>query len=193
MPENKRKKIHSKPFNIIDRLDLLLIINESLHQRYDNLIEQTKHLSDDMRYTISGVAYLIGKKLETEYRDYIYNNQKWIGYSASAPISQLIVGLVTPLTHNLYIEAVFSYTSSQGVLPKTFLESARKKTIEISKEFRLECGASNSLKILVMKKGWKEITNNQIVQQNQDIFLFHYLALIFTRGFLCKTSKSLKQ
>ena len=168
---NQQKRIHDRSYDISDRLDFLLMINDSLHQRYDELIEQTKNLDDKMRYSIPGVAFLMGEKIETEYRDYINNKQKWIGYSATAPVNQLIAGLVTPLTQQLYIEVVFSYAPNQGVLPMKFLDFALEKSRAISKTFTLKYDSKNLLKFLTEKKDWQEMTNNQIVQKNKNILL----------------------
>jgi hypothetical protein len=169
--DNKQRRIHDKAYKISDRLDFLLMINDALHQRYDEFISQTKGLSDALSYSIPGVAFLSGKKLKTECRDSIYNNQKWVAYSATAPINQLIIGLVTPLTEQLYLEVVYSYSPDQNVLPMSFLDLAYKKTSKISNTLTIAYAKDNLVKDLINTKDWLKTTNDQILQKNQDILL----------------------
>src|SRR5690554_5814826 len=44
VPENYQKLIHGNPYDITDRLDLLLLINDKLHQRYDELSENQRKI-----------------------------------------------------------------------------------------------------------------------------------------------------
>jgi hypothetical protein len=169
--DNKQRKIHDRPYKISDRLDFLLMINDALHQRYDEFVAQTKGLSDALSYSIPGIAFLSGKKLKTECRDSIYNNQKWIAYSATAPVNQLIVGLVTPLTEQLYLEVVYSYSPDQNVLPMNFLDLAYKKTSKISKTLTIAYEKDNLMSDVISSKDWLNTTNDQILQRNQDILL----------------------
>jgi hypothetical protein len=169
--DNKQRKIHDRAYKISDRLDFLLMINDALHQRYDEFIAQTKGLNDALSYSVPGIAFLSGKKLKTECRDSIYNNQKWVAYSATAPINQLIGGLVTPLTEQLYLEVVYSYSPDQNVLPMSFLDLAYKKTSKISNTLKITYEKDNVVKDLINTKDWLKTTNDQILQRNQDILL----------------------
>ena len=172
VPENKRKKIHSNSYNILDRLDFLLMISDISYERYGELAEQTKDLGDELSYYIGGFAQLLGKEINTGYRDRVYNQQKWIGYSVGAPHNQLIAGLVTPLTEQLFLEVVFTYAPNHDVLPMYFSRShADLKVHLIEESLRIEYDRNNAIEKTMKSKDWLKKTNNQILQQNQDLLL----------------------
>ena len=172
VPENKRKDIHDKPYNILDRLDFLLMIDDNLHQRYDTLVEQTKGLDDKLAYSVGGIVYLRGKKIETAYRDYLYHDQKWIGYTVCAPYNQLAIGLTTPLTDQLFLEVVFTYAPNHDVLPMYFSRSHADLKIQlIEGSLRINYDKNNLIEKTMKNKEWLKKSNDQILQQNQDLLL----------------------
>jgi hypothetical protein len=175
VPENKRKDIYDRPYNILDRLDFLLMIDDNSHQRYDDLVEQTKGLDDVLSYHIPSTAHLLGKEIRTGFRDRLYNQQKWIGYSVGAPHSQTIAGLATPLTEQLFIEVIFTYAPNRNVLPMYFSRShAKLKTQLIEDSFRIEYDKNNTVEKTMKSKDWLKNTNNQILQRNQDLLLIPF-------------------
>ena len=172
VPDNKRKDIHDRPYNILDRLDFILMVDDNSHQRYDELVEQTKGLSEELSYYVPSTAHLLGKKIGTGFRDRLYNQQKWIGYSIGAPHNQTIAGLVTPLTAQLFMEVVFTYVPNRDVLPMYFSRShAKLKTQLIEESLRLDYEKSNSIQNAMKGNNWLKKSNDQILQQNQDLLL----------------------
>lgn len=169
--DNKQLKIHDRAYNLSDRLDLLLMIDDTLHQRYDELVAQTKCLDDELSYYVGSFAQLLGKKIGTGFRDRVYNNQKWIGYSVIAPSNQLITGLVTPVTSQLYLEVMFTYSPNKNVLPREFREYAYQKTQIIEDSLRIDYAKENALLTTMKSKEWLKVTNDQVLQKNQDILL----------------------
>jgi hypothetical protein len=170
VPENSQKRIHSKPYNISNRLDLLLMIDEILHFRFDELIESTKNLGDKFSYYLMNFSTLIGFKLNSAYRDKILDQKKWIAYSVGAPENQMIVGYVLPVTNSVYLELVFTYSPDQNVLPRDFLNVAYQKTDIVENSARVEYLAGNAMKNIV-GANWLKITNDEVLEQNRDMLL----------------------
>jgi hypothetical protein len=169
--DNKQLKIHDRAYNLSERLDLLLMIDDTLHQRYDELVAQTKGLDDGLSYYVGSFAQLLGKKIGTGFRDRIYNNQKWIGYSVLAPSNQLITGLVTPLTNQLYLEVMFTFSPNKNVLPREFREYAYQKIQIIEDSLRIDYAKENAILTTMKSKEWLTVTNDQVLQSNQELLL----------------------
>ncbi len=167
---NKKNLIHKNEYNITDRLDFLLMLNDKLHQRYD---EQNKTLRDQggdgSDYGVD-FCYLVGEKIKSDYRDYEYNGQKWIGYTVTAPNAQLIVGLVTPITQQTYIEVVFTFSPNHNVIPNEFLTAAKKTTDRIENSLRVNFLPSNGIKNIVTSE-WLNNTNNEILELHKEEIL----------------------
>lgn len=170
VPSNKKNLTHANEYNITDRLDFLLMLNDKLHQRYD---EQNKTYREqggnDGDYSVD-FCYLIGSKLKSDYRDYNYNGQKWIGYTVTAPNAQLIVGLVTPITQNTYIELVFTFSPNHNVVPNEFLDAAHKTTQPIENSLYIKFLPSNEIKNTIENE-WPRSTNNETLAIHKDRIL----------------------
>jgi hypothetical protein len=170
VPENQLKFIHDKPYNMCDRLDLLLMLEESSHQRYDELIKQTKNSGDEFSYRIPDFAHLLGDELLTGYRDYIYNQQKWTGYSIFAPLYQLIVGLILPVNNQVYLEVMFTYSPNQNVFPQEFRDVAYEKMQLIEDSLNVDYAKNNVMNNIVGKL-WLKKKNLDVMAQHRDILL----------------------
>jgi hypothetical protein len=170
VPENLKKRVHDKPYNIQDRLDFLLMIDECLHSRYDILVEQTKSLDHSFSYTIPGLAYLLGKRICSEYRDKVFNEKKWISYSASAPFNQLIVGFMMPASEQVYLEVVFTYSPNQNVFPQEFRDVAYEKMQLIENSLALDYVEDNNMDDII-GVNWLKTTNDEVLEQNRDMLL----------------------
>ncbi len=171
VPENKRKKIHGQPFNIKDRLDLLLMVDDALHQRYDELIEETAALEPHLQYGLSGFGSLMGKKLQSNYRNKIIDGKKWVDYSAGGPYDQLIVGYILPITESVFLEFVCTYSPNHNVFPRAFREVAYKKTDLIEDSLSVSFTKDNKIGTLVSSEQWLTVTNDQVLEKNRDKLL----------------------
>jgi hypothetical protein len=171
VPENKRKKIHDKPYNPRDRLDLLLMVDEVLHQRYDELIEQTKNAENYLQYGIPSLGFLLGNKLQTESRNPIIDGKKWLSYSANAPYSQLIVGDILPLTDNTFLEFIYTYSPNNNILPREFRSVAYQKTQLIEDSIKVHYAKNNTIGELVSSTEWLNVTNDQVLEKHRDQLL----------------------
>ncbi|EIK46029.1 hypothetical protein O59_000050 [Cellvibrio sp. BR] len=170
VPNNKKKLIHINAYNIANRLDFLLMINDTLHQRYDELNKNYRGQGGiDGDYSVD-FCYLLGSEIESDYRDYNYNGQKWIGYTVTAPNAQLIVGLVTPVTQDTYIELVFTFSPNHDASPNEFLDVAHMTTQLIEDSLRVNYAANNPIK-QVIENEWPNTTNNETLALHKDKLL----------------------
>lgn len=166
-PKNQQKLITDKPFDITNRLDFMMMIDEQLHHRFDQLNrDTTPELEGTKAYHFSCCS-LLGEKILSHYRDHIYGDQKWLGYSVSAPLNQLIVGLALPLTKNSYLEVVITYSPNQNVLSRDFLDIAYQTTDPIKNNLKVNYQSNNEIRELVEQE-WIRKTNDDVLAEHYD-------------------------
>lgn len=163
VPENRVQKIHSKPYDPTNRLDLILLIDESLRARYTDGKGNLTSV-----YDFGGVASLSGGKIETAYRDSVFNQQKWTSYTGGGPSGQLIVNSVIPISHHAYIEVSFNYSPNGGVFPRYFRDVAYNITNKIEASFHVKYADSNPVKKAV-EIDWLNSTTDDAVRSKQEI------------------------
>lgn len=170
VPDNRQKLIHANPYDIADRLDFLLALDDNLRHRYKKIRSEIVS-NGDRTYAYSiDFCSLYGTELESFYRDKIYNQQKWTGYTVTAPLNQLIVGQALPLTKNIYMEVVFTYSPNQNILPRDFLDIAYKTTQPIENSLQMDYKITNEIKKLVEQK-WISQTNDELLSEHHDEIL----------------------
>ena len=79
--------------------------------------------------------------------------------------------MVTPLTNELYVEVLFTYSPDSGVFPREFRDFAYMKTQLIEDSLRIDYEKNNSIQNAMKSKDWLKATNNQILQRHQDLLL----------------------
>jgi len=79
--------------------------------------------------------------------------------------------LVTPLTNELYVEVLFTYSPDSGVFPREFRDFAYMKTQLIEDSLRINYEKNNLIQNTMKSKDWLKTTNNQILQRHQDLLL----------------------
>lgn len=168
--ENKTNLIHSNAYHIESRLDFMLMLDDAFHQRYDALNAETEpEPGREMAYR-SSFATLIGKKIESNYREFVYNQQKWIENGVVAPRSNLIIILALPITGQTYLEASFTYSKNDNVLLREFLDAAFAKMSTIQQTFKLDYTPGNPFAKIV-GEDWLEQTNDEVLEQHRDAIL----------------------
>lgn len=167
LPANKKNLLSAKPFNITNRLDFMMMINEQLHNRFDQLNKETESELPETNAYHFGCCSLLGDRIVSHYRDPIYGDQKWLGYSVSAPLNQLIVGLALPLTKNSYLEVVTTYSPNQNILPREFLDIAYRTTNLIENSLKVNYRPDNGIKKIVEHE-WISKTNGEVMNENSD-------------------------
>ncbi|WP_040390944.1 hypothetical protein [Cellvibrio sp. BR] len=170
IPKNKKKVLSEKTFNITNRLDFMMMINEQLHNRFDQLNREIEpELPGTYAYYFSCCS-LLGEKILSNYRDHIYGNQKWLGYSVAAPLNQLIAGRALPINKNSYLEVIFTYSPNQNVPPREFQNIAHQTTQPIENSFKVDYLPENEIKNLV-EKAWLNKTNDEVMNENYNAIL----------------------
>lgn len=169
-PENKKNLLNDQPFDITNRLDFMMVINEQLHNRFDQLNRETESEMQGTNAYHFGCCSLLGDRIVSHFRDPIHGDQKWLGYSVSAPLNQLIVGLALPLTTDTYLEIVFTYSPNQNVLPREFLDIAYLTTKPIENSLKVNYRPSNEIKKLVEQE-WIVKTNGEVMNENYNEIL----------------------
>ncbi|MFL0810997.1 MAG: hypothetical protein K6L76_11330 [Agarilytica sp.] len=162
VPQNTRKRVHATPYNIENRLDLILLIDESIHARYAD----DKNRDAEFSYSLPSIAALAGSKLETEYRDRVYGKQKWTSYSIAGPHSQLIVNNVLPINNSTFLEVSFTYSPNSGVAPRHFLDFAYQVTHPIEESFLVEYKNGNPIQTVV-EQTWINRSTDSVLRENQ--------------------------
>jgi len=82
--------------------------------------------------------------------------------------------LVTPLTNELYVEVLFTFSPDNGVFPREFRDFAYLKTQMIEDSLRINYEKNNSIQNAMKSKDWLKATNNQILQRHQDLLLIPF-------------------
>ncbi len=170
VPENKQKLIHNQPYDIENRLDFIMMIDDRSHQRFDQLNIERKPLHGEENAYYFNCCSLLGDKILSNYRDHVYSEKKWLGYTVAAPLNQLIVGLVLPLTKSTYLEVVFTYSPNQNVPTREFLDFAYLITDPIEESLRVNYAAGNRIKKLV-EEDWINESNDEVLAKNYDSLL----------------------
>ncbi|MDF3013993.1 MAG: hypothetical protein K0Q78_2197, partial [Cellvibrio sp.] len=170
VPDNKQKLIHANTYNIADRLDFLLILDENLRHRYKKIKSEIGSNGDDTYVYSIDFCSLYGKELESFYRDKTYNHQKWAAYTVTAPLNQLIVGQALPLTKYSYLEVVFTYSPNQNIASREFLDIAYITTQPIEKSLQVVYKTTNEIKKLVEQE-WISQTNDDVLAEHYDEIL----------------------
>lgn len=169
-PANKKNVLNKKSFNITNRLDFMMMINEQLHHRFDQLNRETESEMPGTNAYHFGCCSLLGDRIVSHYRDPIYGGQKWLGYSVSAPLNQQIIGLALPLTKDNYIEITFTYSPNENILPREFLDIAYRTTNPIESSLKVNYRPDNGIKNLVEQE-WINKTNGAVMNENYDSVL----------------------
>lgn len=172
---NRQHLIHNRPYEITDRLDFMLMLDDSFHQRYDELNVSGKE--DVLNSFHSSFAIMIGDEVTALQRDEIFNDQKWISYSIAAPRDELIVAYAVPLSPDVYLEAMFTYSHNDNVLPLEFRRGyAFAKMQQIIESFKVHYIEGNPVSELV-NKTWLEESNTDTLRKSEDALL-----KLFTTG-----------
>lgn len=160
VPQNTRQLFRSTPYDITDRIDLIFMIDESIRKRYQD-IEETGNKFD---HALPPVFYLSGTNLHSTFREEIYGNQKWTGYSISGANNQLIVNTVLPIDKNHFIEISFNFSPNKGVMPRYFRDWAYKISSHVEESLHMGYVDGNPLKIVVEKDWLNTTVENSLFQ-----------------------------
>lgn len=165
--ENQQLLIHSRPYNIRDRMDFMLMLDDRYHQMYDAYNAEVK--PDALHYDgyHSDFATVSRREILATYRELIANHQKWINYSIAAPYGQLIINSAIPVTDATYLEVSFTYSANDGIAIRQLGDQAFPKMALIEESFRIDYAPGNPFAEIV-GEDWMKQTNTDVLNQHYD-------------------------
>ena len=168
---NKQQLLHKHPYDIKERMDFILMLDDAFHQRYDTFNAEIKSDPEYYRKSYHSVfATVSGRELFSLYHDYPVNLQKWIKYSIAAPRSELIINFSLPVDNDVYIEVSFTYSHNNNVLPREFREAAYAKMAAIEQSLQMSYAPGNPFAKIV-SEDWMEYTNTEVLEQHREDIL----------------------
>ena len=167
---NKQQLISKNPYDIRDRMDFILMLDESFHQRYDALNQELVPEDGSAEAYGFSFATVSREKIFSVCREKIFNDQKWIENSISAPRGDLIVVDVLPVTTSVYLEVSFTYSANDDVNLRDFLDTAFAKMEKIQDSFKVSYAPGNPFAKIV-SEDWMEYTNTEVLEQHRGTIL----------------------
>jgi hypothetical protein len=168
--ENKAKIFHSNPYDVTDRMDFILMLDDVYHQRYDALNKTMQPDAGNQTAYNSGFVTVSGRKIFSLHQDTVFNSQKWVKHFIAGPDGATIVVFATPLDMNTYLYVNFTYSANNNVLPRELSAVADEKFSIVYKSFNIQYKNENPLKDVVGKK-WLENTNQEILERHRQSVL----------------------
>lgn len=159
VPLNTAHALHARAYDISNRVDLILATIENLKKRYTGMDE----------YSLPELAHVFGAEPETEFRDDIYNRQKWTSYSIAGPGAILIVNHALPVNAHCYIEASFTYSPNSNVSARYFLDFAYRLTELVEQSFHLHYNSDSVIKNVVEARWLEQSTDDAIKNHREEI------------------------
>ncbi len=171
-PQNKKKYVHDKPYNLLNRLDLMLSLSDRFHQMYDEHNEQAiSSGNEDFGY--HGASLFSGFKddYSTSYRDDIIGQTKWISYGISGQNWERIVVHVLPLSRESFLEVRFTYSPEKSkISSREFNDFVHEtRATPTFNQFQIEFSEQASdVKALVQGK-WLTETNDEVMESHIEL------------------------
>lgn len=163
--ENKATHIHTRPYDIRDRMDFVLMLNDRFHQRYDAINAEIEAESGPFNIYNAGFATVNRKALYATWREPVINQQKWIETNVAAPHGVLTVLLNLPLTDNAFIEVSFTYSKNDNILLTEFIDVASLKMDIIKNSMRVKYEPKSVFENIVSEE-WLQRSNDEILNQH---------------------------
>ena len=168
--DNKRHVIHTKPYDIRDRVDFMFMLDDAFHQRYDQLNKEIGPNGNGEIAYHAGVVHIQGRDLSSIYIEANFNQQEWIWYGAAAPESTLLYVYNLPLTPNLYLEASFHFAHNKNASAWAFKAAAENKIEGLLNSFKMDYAPGNPFNKIVTED-WPKMTNTQALQSHHEAIL----------------------
>jgi len=160
--ENRRRLLHTRPYDVTSRLDFML----SLDEAYSQAFAETERSGDS---SISEVASFLGDHLGSQYRDEVFHAQKWTAYSIGGPATGLIVSYALPVDRRAYLQVRFHYAPNDDVAVIPFDRAAMAQKIDrIVSSLEMHYAADNPFRQIV-GEAWLAESTNDVVQQHEAL------------------------
>lgn len=166
--QNKAKLLHAKPYNIEDRLDFMLMLDDLFHQCYDELNKTLEAEPGRTKAYHSGFVSMSGRKILSLQNEHVSNNQKWLKQSIAGPKSTIIVNYATLINPNIYIIVSFTYSPNNNISSRQLLEVADPKMKTVEQSFEIQYVTNNSVANIVGDQ-WLTLTNDEVMDAQRDV------------------------
>ncbi|MBU3070908.1 hypothetical protein KOI40_13870 [Aestuariicella sp. G3-2] len=175
---NTRKRLNSEPYDVTDRLGIMLAVDELVYRRYSEHNEEVRHpdgsWNHELAYFNSGIASMLGPTLYAAQRDHIVNGQSWLRYSISAPHDAIVTSYALPINQSFMIELTFTYAVNHGIAlqggKRDFLRTAEDRiTNPIINSLYFEYPKDSPVKAVVEGKWLTETTDDVVRSRWQTI------------------------
>ncbi len=171
-PINKKQFVHDRPYDLLDRLDLMLALNDRFHQMYDEHNNDVRaNGNDDLAYYSASLFSGFKNDYSTTYRDEIINRTKWISYGISGQNWERIDIHVLPLSNDRFLELRFTYSPDKTkISTRDFNDLVyEKKVAPMLDKFHIEFNEhSQDVKALVQGK-WLTQTNDEVMESHIEL------------------------
>jgi hypothetical protein len=164
VPENTKKLIHDRAFNIRDRVDFLLMIDNVFYLRYDHLNKTLKPDHGNALAYYYGFASVTGANLGSSYYDFNFHSKKWILAESTAPRGGYIKTFVIPLTDYAYLDATITFALNDNANYWSFNNAADAKMAPVLESFNLTYVKGNPFDEIT-GRNWLEQSNTEALQQ----------------------------
>lgn len=170
---NTLERIHSQPYDVTDRLDFMFSIEELLMLRYGAHNEEVRNpdgsWNHELAYNVSGIAYMLGGRVDARYWNHIANGQTWTRYGVAGQYGALITNYALPINKQFIIELSFTYSPDHNVNGRHFLRTAEKTTDKIINSLYLEYPKDSPVKAVVEGQWLTETTDDVVRSRWQTI------------------------
>lgn len=170
---NNKIFIVSGAYDIRKNLDFMLMLNQNYHQRYDQINKELKPEQGRTSAYSSGLLTLSDGKIYSLYYDKIYHGQKWVNYAIAGPQGTTLVVFALPVSSQLYLEIVFTYSPNAGVSPRELGNVAHAKMATIENSFRMDYAEGNAFSKIVAED-WIQKTNTEVLEEHREMILPYY-------------------
>lgn len=170
---NNLERIHSQPYDVTDRLDFMFAIEELLMRRYREHNEEVRNPDGswnfEMAYNVSGIATMLGGRVDARYWNQVSNNQMWTRYGIAGSNGVLLVNYALPITREFMIELTFTYSPNTNADARHFLRTAEKTTDKITNSLYFQYPEDSPVKAAVEGPWLTETTDDVVRSRWQTI------------------------
>ena len=171
--KNNKNFIITSNYDIQKKLDFLLMLNDSFHQRYDPINKELKPEQGRTLAYSSGLLTLSDGKIFSLYYDKVSHGQKWVNYAIAGPQGKNLVVFALPLSNQSYLEITFTYSPNDGVSPRELGNVAHAKMAVIENSFRMDYAEGNIFSKIVAED-WMQKTNAEVLEEQREKILTYY-------------------
>lgn len=168
--ENRSKRFWKEPFEIRDRFEYLLMIDEFMHQRVQHLNQSAGAEGNEETPYHNSSFSMLGDKVVPFFWDIDSNGQRWLQSGFTGPNSVIYSSYSIPLTDKHFLEVMFIYAVAQGTPGPHYLEHAKKITAPILDSLQVQYIRDNPYGRLV-ESDWQQVGVEQLVAKRQELLV----------------------